>query len=114
MWELVPRPLNQPIIRFMWLFKYKFMSDGVLKRYKARLVVNGKSQTVGFDCEDTSSPIVKLATIRMVLIISVLNSWPIHQLDVKNTFLHGISRKQYICTNLRVLLIHGNLRMYVD
>ncbi|MFS7952616.1 putative RNA-directed DNA polymerase [Helianthus anomalus] len=88
-WELVPRPIDRPVIRCMWLFRHKFKSDGSLERYKARLVVNGKSQTVGVDCEDTFSPVVKPATIRTVLSIAVSRSWPIHQLDVKNAFLHG-------------------------
>lgn len=43
-WELVPRPHNANIIRCHWLFRHKFRSDGSLERYKARLVVNGKSQ----------------------------------------------------------------------
>ena len=32
---------------------------------------------------------VKPATIRAVLSIAVSKSWPIHQMDVKNAFLHG-------------------------
>ncbi|KAI3702665.1 hypothetical protein L6452_28413 [Arctium lappa] len=81
-WELVPRPKDAPIIRCMWLFKHKF-------KYKARLVVNGKSQTVGIDCDETFSPVVKPTTIRTVLSLAVSKSWSIHQLDVKNAFLHG-------------------------
>ncbi|KAF5820342.1 putative RNA-directed DNA polymerase [Helianthus annuus] len=88
-WELVPRPQDRPVIRCMWLFRHKFKADGTLERYKARLVVNGNSQTVGIDCEDTFSPVVKPATIRTVLSLAVSRSWPIHQLDVKNAFLHG-------------------------
>lgn len=88
-WDLVPRPADRPVIRCMWLFRHKFKSDGLLERYKARLVVNGKSQTVGIDCEDTFSPVVKPTTIRTVLSLAVSRSWPIHQLDVKNAFLHG-------------------------
>ncbi|KAJ0575195.1 putative RNA-directed DNA polymerase [Helianthus annuus] len=88
-WELVPRPEGVPITRCMWLFRHKFKSDGALERYKARLVVNGKSQTVGIDCHDTFSPVVKPATIRTVLSLAVSRAWPIHQLDVKNAFLHG-------------------------
>ncbi|KAM0030783.1 putative ceramide glucosyltransferase, nucleotide-diphospho-sugar transferase [Helianthus debilis subsp. tardiflorus] len=37
-WELVPRPIDRPIIRCMWLLRHKFRSDGSLERYKARLV----------------------------------------------------------------------------
>ncbi|KAJ0436512.1 putative RNA-directed DNA polymerase [Helianthus annuus] len=61
-WELVPRPSSHPIIRCMWLFRHKFKQDGSLERSKARLVVNGKSQTVGIDSQDTFSPVVKPAT----------------------------------------------------
>lgn len=63
MWELVPRPLNQPVIRSMWLFRHKFKADGTFERYKARLVCNGKSETVGIDCTETFSPAVKPTTI---------------------------------------------------
>ncbi|KAJ0877759.1 putative RNA-directed DNA polymerase [Helianthus annuus] len=88
-WELVPRPHDTPVIRCMWLFRHKFKADGSLDKYKARLVVNGKSQTVGIDCMETFSPVVKPATIRTVLSFGLSQGWPIHQLDVKNAFLHG-------------------------
>ncbi|GJY51271.1 ribonuclease H-like domain-containing protein [Tanacetum coccineum] len=88
-WALVPRPANVNIVRSMWLFKHKFNADGSLSRYKARLVVNGRSQQQGIDFDETFSPVVKPATIRTVLSLAVTRDWPIHQLDVKNAFLHG-------------------------
>lgn len=88
-WELVPRPSDAPVIRCMWLFRHKFNSDGSLQRHKARLVVNGKTQQVGVDCFETFSHVVKPTTIRTVLSLSATRSWPIHQLDLKNAFLHG-------------------------
>ncbi|GJU23025.1 ribonuclease H-like domain-containing protein [Tanacetum coccineum] len=57
--------------------------------YKARLVSNGRIQQQGIDCDETFSPVVKPATIRIVLSLDVSHAWPIHQLDVKNAFLHG-------------------------
>ncbi|KAJ9548025.1 hypothetical protein OSB04_020568 [Centaurea solstitialis] len=56
---------------------------------KGRLVAQGFSQQPGLDFDDTFSPIVKPATIRTVLSISISRNWPIHQLDVKNVFLLG-------------------------
>nr|GEV00484.1 ribonuclease H-like domain-containing protein [Tanacetum cinerariifolium] len=56
--------------------------------YKVRLVANGHSQQQGIDCDETFSPVVKLATIRTVLSLAISRHWPIHQLDVKNAFLH--------------------------
>nr|GEX12698.1 ribonuclease H-like domain-containing protein [Tanacetum cinerariifolium] len=86
---LVPHPVNVNVVRSMWLFKHKFNADGSLSRYKARLVVSGCSQQHGIDCDETFNLVVKPATIRTVLSLAISRDWPIHQLDVKNAFLHG-------------------------
>ncbi|GKE52798.1 ribonuclease H-like domain-containing protein [Tanacetum coccineum] len=88
-WLLVSRPAGVNMVRSMWLFKHKFHVDGTLSRYKARLVANGSSQQLGVDFDETFSPVIKPATIRMILSLVVSRQWPIHQLDVKNAFLNG-------------------------
>lgn len=88
-WDLVPRPNNTNIVRCMWLYKHKLNADGTPGRRRVRLVANGKSQEEGIDYNETFSPVVKPATIRAVLDISLAKGWPIHQLDAKNAFLHG-------------------------
>ncbi|GJT83991.1 ribonuclease H-like domain-containing protein [Tanacetum coccineum] len=88
-WILVPRPPDANIVRSMWLFRHKYNADGTLSRYKARLVANGRAQLAGIDVDETFSPVVKPATIRTVLSLAISRHWPVHQLDVKNAFLHG-------------------------
>ncbi|GJZ08667.1 ribonuclease H-like domain-containing protein [Tanacetum coccineum] len=88
-WILVPRPPDANIVRSMWLFWHKYNADGTLSRYKARLVANGSTQLAGIDVDETFSPVVKPATIRTVLSLAISRHWPVHQLDVKNAFLHG-------------------------
>lgn len=88
-WELVSRPPDAKFICCMWLYRHKFHANGKLTRYKTRLVINGKCQQVEVDCNETFSPVVKPTTIRTVLTLVVSRSWKIHQLDVKNAFLHG-------------------------
>lgn len=51
--------------------KKKHDADSSLSHYKARLVANGRSQRPGIDCDETFSPVVKLATIRTFLTIAV-------------------------------------------
>jgi hypothetical protein len=88
-WTLVPPPPGANIVSGKWIFRHKYNSDGSLSRHKARWVVRGFSQQPGVDFDETFSPVVKPATIRIVLSLSLTNNWPIHQLDVKNAFLHG-------------------------
>jgi len=88
-WDLVPRPPDANVIRSMWIFRHKEKSDGSFERHKAQLVGNDVGQQVGIDCGETFSPIVKPATIRTVFSIALSKAWSIHQLDIKNAFLHG-------------------------
>ncbi|GKC09480.1 ribonuclease H-like domain-containing protein, partial [Tanacetum coccineum] len=73
----------------MWLFCHKYLVDGTLSHYKARLVTNGSTQLEGVDVDETFSLVVKPGTIRTVLSLAASRHWPILQLDVKNAFLHG-------------------------
>nr|GEU94278.1 ribonuclease H-like domain-containing protein [Tanacetum cinerariifolium] len=88
-WTSVSRPEGANIVRYMWLFRHKFLADGTLSRYKARLVANGSTQIEGVDVDETFSLVVKLATIWTVLSLAISRHWHVHQLDVKNAFLHG-------------------------
>ncbi|GJV47025.1 ribonuclease H-like domain-containing protein [Tanacetum coccineum] len=54
-WILVRRPLDTNIVRCMWLFCHKYLADGTLSRYKARLVTNDSTQLEGVDVDETFS-----------------------------------------------------------
>ena len=96
-WRLVPRPPVANVVTGKWIFRHKFHSDGTLARHKARGVVHGFTQRHGVDYDETFSPILKPATIRVVLSIAASRQWPIHQLDVKNAFLHGHLNETVYC-----------------
>jgi hypothetical protein len=96
-WDLVPRPSGANIVTGKWVYRHKFRSDGSLERYKARWVLCGFTQRPGIDFDETFSPVVKPATIRTLLTVALFHSWPVHQLDVKNVFLHGTLDETVYC-----------------
>ena len=60
------------------------------QHYKGWWVLCGFSQRPGMNFAETFSPAVKPATVRTLLPLDLSRGWSIHQLDVKNAFLHVI------------------------
>jgi len=94
----VPRPSSCNVVTGKWICTHKRRADGTLDRYKARWVLRGFTQWPGVDYDETISPVVKPATVRTVLSLALSRSWPVHQLDVKNAFLHGTLSETVYCS----------------
>ncbi|GJY42932.1 ribonuclease H-like domain-containing protein [Tanacetum coccineum] len=46
-------PAEANIVHCMWLFRHKYLADGTLIHYKARLVANGSTKLSGVDVDET-------------------------------------------------------------
>jgi hypothetical protein len=88
-WELVQLPKGKKAVGCKWVFTVKQNPKGEVDRYKARLVAKGYSQTYGIDYDETFAPVAKMGTVRTLISCAVNFGWPLHQMDVKNAFLHG-------------------------
>ena len=72
-----------------WLFIVEVNPDEPIARLKARLVTKGYAQTYIVDYSDTFFPIAKMTPVRLFISLAATYNWDLHQLDIKNVFLHG-------------------------
>ena len=64
----------------------KYTSTGLINRYKARLVAQGFSQSLGDDYLETFSPIIRAESLRVLLAIGALEDLEIRQVDVVSAY----------------------------
>lgn len=60
-----------------------------LNRYKIRLVALCNRQEYSVDYEETFALVAKMTTVHTIIVIVASQGWPLHQMDIKNVFLHG-------------------------
>jgi hypothetical protein len=88
-WELVDLPLGRKSLGNKWVLKIKRKADDSIDKYKARLVAKGYTQREGVDYEETFSPLVRFASIRLILAMVASLDLELHQMDMKTAFLNG-------------------------
>jgi hypothetical protein len=66
-WELVELPLGKDPMGCKWVY----------------------TQTYGIDYEETFAHVAKMKSVRVLISCAANCGWNLHQLDVKNAFLHG-------------------------
>lgn len=93
-WILVKRLLNKRVINKKWVFKVKTDKQGNVIRFKARLVVKGCSQKLGFDYMDTYTLVANIVTVRTLLSLALHKDWHIIQMNVTTAFLNGIVERE--------------------
>jgi len=85
-WELVVLPKDNKAIGCKWVYKVKHNADGSVSRYKARLVAKGDAQTYDIDYEETYSPVAKMTTVRVIIVMAATKGWSLHSNGCKECF----------------------------
>lgn len=71
---------HRPIMA-VWSFKRKRNPVGEITKYKARLCCHGGQTIKGVHYQDTYSPVVSWTTVRILMILSLVNNWHARQID---------------------------------
>ena len=86
---MVDEPPSRKTIGNKWVINIKHRANGTIDRYKDRLVAKGYTQQEGIDYKVTFSPVVKFASILLILAIVARMDLKLHRMDVKIAFLNG-------------------------
>nr|GEX91886.1 uncharacterized mitochondrial protein AtMg00810-like [Tanacetum cinerariifolium] len=93
-WELVSQPDYVMIIALKWISKVKLDEYGDVLKNKAWLVAKGYRQEEGIDFEESFAPVARIEAIRIFITNAASKNITIYQMDVKTSFLNGISVDQ--------------------
>ena len=85
----VPKEKDMKLITCKWVYDLKRTKEGLISKFKARLVARGFTQVLGVDVWETFAPTVLPLSIRTFLVVSKLKGFYIHQIDVTTAFLNG-------------------------
>ncbi|POM77903.1 Uncharacterized protein PHPALM_4642, partial [Phytophthora palmivora] len=88
-WELVPHEKHMKVLQNHWIFRVKYLANGEIERFKARLVIKRFMQIYGIDYLEVYSPVVRLETLRVLLTLAAIWDYEVHQMDVATAFLNG-------------------------
>ena len=88
-WDFVDLPPSRRIVGNKWVLNIKCKANGTIDRYKAQLVAKGYTQQEGIDYEETFSPMIRCASIHLILAILARMDLELYQMDVKTVFLNG-------------------------
>ncbi|POM81882.1 Integrase catalytic core protein [Phytophthora palmivora] len=94
-WDLVPRPSstkNKPvnILTSLWILVLKRNEKGIIERHKARLAIKRYPQKYGLDYLETYSPVVRIESVRLVLLLALRLGLECRHVDFVTAFLNGV------------------------
>ncbi len=58
-------PPGRRAVKHKWVFKTKYLQNGEIDKYKARLCAKGFTQKQGVDFEDVFAPVISIITLRL-------------------------------------------------
>jgi len=75
-------PQGATVLPAVWQMKKKqCIKTRQIKKWKARLNIDGSRQKPGLHCGKTHAPVAKWNSMRTMLILSAVNNWHTKQLD---------------------------------
>jgi len=96
-WELVQLPPGKQAIGSQWVFKVKKTPEGLVEKYKGRMVAQGFSQIPGIHYTEIFASTAHMVAMQTVMAIAAAEDMELESVDVLTAFLNGeIDTKLYM------------------
>lgn len=81
--------------------------DETIKKFKARLVIQGFRHKFGINYFDTYALVARISTIRLLITLASFHNLVIHQIDVKIALLNEDLDKEVYMVQPKGFVVHG-------
>jgi transposase InsO family protein len=109
-WELAQLPPGRCAIGSRWVFKIKRTLEGLVEKYKGRLVAQGFSQVPGVHYGEIFVSTARFAAVRTVIALAAAEDLELEAVDVSTAFLNGDIDKELYMRILEGFVVEGELR----
>ena len=88
-WESVKYKNGTRFLGAMWVYDIKYLGDGSVYKFKARLVARGDRQVPGLDYNETFAATAQMRTVRLLAVLSLVFNATLTHCDISNAFTNG-------------------------
>ena len=91
-WDVIQQqdvPAACNLMNCHFVYDLKRNADGSIAKFKARLVADGNSQREGVDFDRIFSTVIKMSTLRLLLIIATKRKYFLSSCDIRQAFLQA-------------------------
>jgi len=86
----VQLPPGRTAVANLWVFTIKADTDGMVIKFKARLVAKRYSQRHGLDYDEVFAPVAHMTSLRTVLALAAQQNLILEQIDIVAAYLNGV------------------------
>jgi hypothetical protein len=91
----------------------KHDEHGDIVKHKVRLVAKGYVQRQGIDFDEVFTPVARMESVRVIIILAAHLSWSVHHMDVKSAFLNDdLGEEVYVSQPLGFIIKGQEQKVY--
>jgi len=93
-------PEDTKIVDTKWVYLVKRRADSSIEKYKTRKVGRGFTQEAGINYDEIYAQMIRLETLKILLVIALHRDWAVRQWDVVAAYLQALLQHDVYITDI--------------